>query len=91
MTAVFRQAEVVPVCEPGELGSDLVAFSEGRGNRQREAFRDLARDLALNAADVLEMKHHPFADRAFHRATMATSPVDMLMVWHANSRWSASM
>src|SRR3954454_4683026 len=64
VAAVFRQIEDVAVGEPGQLCRELVALSRCRTDRHGEAIVDDAGDLALDAADMVEIGDHAVADIA---------------------------
>src|SRR5262249_24652619 len=64
VTAVFRQVEDIAVGEPGELGGELVALPRRRSDRHGKAVVDDAGDLALDGADLVELRDHAIADIA---------------------------
>jgi len=55
MTAVFRQAQNMPVGEPGELRRELVAFARGGRNGHREAVLKDAGNLTLEPPEMIDM------------------------------------
>src|SRR3984957_10327142 len=71
VAAVFRRIEQVAIGEPGELGSKLVALSLGGCDRHRKTVLKMARDVALKAAQVVDIGDDALAglgaDRHHHR------------------------
>src|SRR3954469_6754059 len=64
VAAVFRKVEDVAVGEPGQLCRKLVALSRRRANGLGGALVDDAGDLAIAAADMVEIGAHAVADIA---------------------------
>src|ERR1700722_19004591 len=73
VAAVFRRIEQVAIGEPGELGSKLVALSLGGCDRHRKTALELARDVAFEAAQVIDIGDDALAGlgarRRHHRHT----------------------
>jgi hypothetical protein len=67
VAAVFRQVQDVAVGKPGELGCELVALSRRRRDRHGEAVLQLPRDLAFQAAEVIDIGDDAVADFAADR------------------------
>ena len=91
VAAVLGQVQLVPVGEPGELGRELVLLAQRRVDRHGEAALEDADDLALDAADMVDIDDHPLADAAGDRVISATLPGDMSTVWQGYSCRSSSM
>ena len=67
VTPVLRHAEGVAVDEPGKLIGNLLPLCVGKAELHRETALRVARDLAFDAADLVEIGHDPLADLAPHR------------------------
>ena len=68
MAAVFRQIEDVAVGKPGQLRGELVALARRRADGHCKTVVDDARDLAFDAADMIEVGDDAIADRSDARA-----------------------
>jgi hypothetical protein len=62
MAAIFRQAQLVAVRKPGQLGSELVLLAEGSVDRHGEAAIDDAHDGAFDPADMVDIGDDAFSD-----------------------------
>jgi hypothetical protein len=65
--------EDLPVGEPGELGGEDVALAHGRRNRHCKAVVDVAREPALEPAEI-DISDHAFAGWPITEATGAMPP-----------------
>src|SRR5690606_28470231 len=61
---VFRQVQLMPVGEPGELRGKLVALAVRGDDRHGEAIVERARDYAFDAANMVQIGHHALAGLA---------------------------
>ena len=60
---VFRHAERLPVRQPGQLISDLLALDQRHVDLQGEAVRQMAGHHAFHAPELVEIADHSLADR----------------------------
>src|SRR6202046_895293 len=64
VAAVFGQIKDVAVGEPGQLRGEFVALARRRRYRHRKAALKDARDMAFEAAQMIDIGDDPFAGRA---------------------------
>ena len=67
VAAVFGQIEDVAVGEPGQLGGEFVALARRRRYRHGKAALKDARDVAFEAAQMIDIGDDAFAGLAAHR------------------------
>jgi len=67
VAAVFRQAEKLPVGEPGELCGELVALARGCPNGHGKTILEHAGDDAFQPSDMIDIGDHPLANGADDR------------------------
>jgi hypothetical protein len=60
---VFRQVELVPVGQPGQLRRQFFPLAVGALHRHGEAAGIAARDVALDPADMVDVEDDPLAGR----------------------------